>query len=154
MNWAAISIWLVLTAIFLLVEASTVTMVSLWFAAGSLAALLVCLMHGPIWLQILVFILVSAVLLLLLRPLVRRYVTPKLTATNADAVIGSDGLVSVAIDNIAASGQVKLGGMFWTARSTSGDPIAEGTRVVVDRIEGVKVYVSPMKESVSAQSNP
>lgn len=154
MNWAAISIWLVLTAIFLLVESSTVTMVSLWFAAGSLAALLVCLMHGPIWLQILVFILVSAVLLLLLRPLVRRYVTPKLTATNADAVIGSDGLVSVAIDNIAASGQVKLGGMFWTARSTSGDPIAEGTRVVVDRIEGVKVYVSPMKEFVSAQSNP
>lgn len=153
MNWAAIVIWLALVAAFLAVEASTVTMVSLWFAAGSLAALLVCLMHGPIWLQILVFIVVSAVLLLLLRPLVRRYVTPKLTATNADAVIGSDGLVSVAIDNVTAAGQVKLGGMFWTARSTSGEPIAEGTRVVVDRIEGVKVYVSP-EEPIGAQSKP
>ena len=145
MNWAAISIWLVLTATFLLVEASTVTMVSLWFAAGSLAALLVCLMHGPIWLQILVFILVSAVLLLLLRPLVRRYVNPKITPTNADSVIGTTGLVTAPIDNVAGTGQVKLGGMFWTARSTSGTPISADTLVKVDRIEGVKVFVSPVQ---------
>lgn len=143
MNWAAILTWLALLAIFLALEASTVTMVSLWFAAGSLAALVVTLLHGPIWLQILVFILVSAVLLLLLRPLVRRYVTPKLTATNTDALIGSSGLVSVAIDNLSSAGQVKLGGMVWTARSTSGAPIAQGTQVVVDRIEGVKAFVSP-----------
>lgn len=152
MNWAAIVLWLALVVGFVLIEASTVTMVSLWFAVGSLAALVVCLMHGAVWLQILVFILVSAVLLLLLRPLVRRYVTPKLTATNADAVIGSDGFVSVAIDNVTAAGQVKLGGMYWTARSTSGAPIAEGTRVVVDRIEGVKVYVSPETEPIGAES--
>ena len=68
MNWAAI-LWLVLLVIFLIAEAATVTMVSLWFAAGALAALLVGLVHGPLWLQILAFVAVSAVMLLLLRPL-------------------------------------------------------------------------------------
>ena len=82
-------------------------------------------------------------LLALLRPLVKRYVTPRITATNVDSVIGSTGLVTTAIDNVSAVGQVKLGAMEWTARSTSGQPIAVGTRVRVDKIEGVKVYVSP-----------
>ncbi len=142
MNWAAIT-WLVLMVIFLIVEASTVTMVSLWFAAGSLAAMIISLLGGAIWLQVTAFIVVSAFLLTLLRPLVRKYVTPKLTRTNVDSVIGSTGLVTVAIDNVAAVGQVKLGAMVWTARSTSGEAIPEGTMIRVDRIEGVKVYVSP-----------
>ena len=142
MNWAAIT-WLVLMVIFLIVEASTVTMVSLWFAAGSLAAMIISLLGGAIWLQVTAFIVVSAFLLTLLRPLVRKYVTPKLTRTNVDSVIGSTGLVTVAIDNVAAVGQVKLGAMVWTGRSTSGEPIPEGTMIRVDRIEGVKVYVSP-----------
>nr|MBQ8245394.1 NfeD family protein [Oscillospiraceae bacterium] len=142
MNWAAI-IWLVLMVVFLIAEAATVTMVSLWFAAGSLAALAAALLHGPLWLQILLFLAVSAILLTALRPLVRRYVTPRLSATNIDSVIGSAGLVTAPIDNVSASGQVKLGAMEWTARSTSGEPIPQGTLVKVDRIEGVKVFVSP-----------
>lgn len=142
MNLAAI-IWLVLLVVFLVLELSTVTMVSLWFAAGSLAALLVSIFGGALWLQILLFLAVSGLLLALLRPLVRKYLTPKITATNIDSVIGTRGLVTAPIDNVSATGQVKLGPMVWTARSTSGDPIAEGTLVQVDRIEGVKVYVSP-----------
>jgi len=142
MNWAAI-IWLVLTVVFLAAEAATVTVISLWFAAGSLAAMAVSLLGAGIWLQAAVFLAVSAIALTALRPLVRKYLTPKLTATNIDSVIGSVGIVTAAIDNIAASGQVKLNGMEWTARSTSGNPIAQGIRVKVDRIEGVKVFVSP-----------
>ena len=144
MNWAAI-VWLVLIVVFLIVEASTVTMVSLWFAAGSLTALLISLFDGAIWLQVTAFLVVSAILLTLLRPLVRKFVTPKLTRTNVDSVIGSTGLVTVAIDNVEAHGQVKLGAMEWTARSTSGAPLAVGTLVRVDRIEGVKVFVSAVK---------
>lgn len=147
MNWAAI-LWLALIAIFLIAEAATVTMISLWFAAGSLAALVVNLLSGTFWLQVTAFLVVSAILLTLLRPLVRKYVTPKLHRTNVDAVIGSTGLVTVAIDNVTATGQVKLGAMYWTARSSSGDPIDEGTLIRADRIEGVKVYVSPVSESV------
>ena len=148
MNWAAI-IWLVLMAAFLIVEGATVTMVSLWFAAGALTALVISLLGGAVWLQVTAFLVVSAILLTLLRPLVRKYVTPKLTRTNVDSVIGSAGLVTVAIDNVAAVGQVKLGAMVWTARSTSGSLIAEGTLIRVDRIEGVKVFVSPAEVTVN-----
>lgn len=142
MNWAAI-LWLTLMVVFLVVEASTVTLVSLWFAAGALAAMVSAMLGGAVWLQTLVFLAVSTVLLTALRPLVRRYVTPKLTRTNVDSIIGTAGPVTVAIDNMVASGQVKLGAMVWTARSTSGAPIPEGTLVRVDKIEGVKVFVSP-----------
>ena len=142
MNMAAI-VWLVLMVVFLAAEASTVSMVSLWFAAGSLIALLTALAGGPAWLQTLLFLAVSAGLLLALRPLVKKYLSPKLTATNVDSVVGSTGLVTAAIDNVSAVGQVKLGAMEWTARSTSGQPIPAGTLVKVDRIEGVKAFVSP-----------
>ena len=141
MKWAAI-VWLLLLVVFLAAEAATVSMVSLWFAVSALVALLVALLGGPGWLQGTLFLVISAVLLALLRPLVKRYVSPRITATNVDSVIGSTGLVTAAIDNVSAAGQVKLGAMEWTARSTSGQPIPVGTRVKVDKIEGVKVYVS------------
>ena len=147
MNWAAV-IWLVLIVAFLMAEASTVTMISLWFAGGSLAAMLVSLLGGPVWLQILVFLAVSSILLTLLRPLVRKHITPKITKTNVDAVIGTTGLVTVAIDNVSAVGQVKLGGMTWTARSASGEAIPEGTLIRVERIEGVKAIVIPAEVNV------
>ena len=148
MNWAAL-FWLAAMVLFLIAEASTVTLISLWFAAGSLAALLVSLLHGPVWLQAAVSVIVSAVCLTALRPLVRKHITPKLTKTNVDAVVGSTGLVTTAIDNVSAVGQVKLGAMYWTARSVSGEPIPEGTLVKVERIEGVKAIVSPVKETVN-----
>ena len=142
MNLAAI-VWLVLMVVFLAMEASTVSMVSLWFAAGSLIALLTALAGGPAWLQTVLFLAVSAGLLLALRPLAKKYLAPKVTATNVDSVVGSTGLVTAAIDNVSAAGQVKLGAMEWTARSTSGQPIPVGTLVKVDKIEGVKAFVSP-----------
>ena len=142
MNWASI-LWLVLLVAFLAAEAATVSMVSLWFAVSALVALLVALLGGPGWLQGTLFLVISAVLLALLRPIVRRYISPRITATNVDCVIGSTGLVTAAIDNVSAAGQVKLGAMEWTARSTSGQPIPVGTLVKVDRIEGVKAFVSP-----------
>lgn len=142
MNWAAI-IWLVLLILFLIVEAACpIHLVSIWFAVGALVALLLAMLEGALWLQVTAFVLVSAALLALLWPLVRKYLNPNVAKTNLDAIVGSTGLVSVAIDNLHAQGQVKLGAMEWTARSTSGEPIAEGTTIQVDRIEGVKVFVS------------
>ena len=145
MNWAAI-IWLLLVVVFLLAEAATVTVISLWFAAGALAAMAAALLGAGIWLQIGVFLAVSAAALTALRPLVRKYLTPKITATNVDSVIGSAGIVTADIDNITSSGQIKLNGMEWSARSTSGDTIPAGTRIRVDRIEGVKAFVSPAEQ--------
>ena len=149
MNWAAV-FWLIMIVVFLLAEASTVMLVSTWFAIGSLAAMLMALIGAGTGLQVAVFVIISAVCLTALRPLVRKHIKPKLTKTNVDAVVGSTGLVTVAIDNVTAVGQVKLGSMYWTARSASGEPIPEGTLVKVERIEGVKAIVSPVKETVNA----
>ena len=149
MNWAAV-FWLIMIVVFLLAEASTVMLVSTWFAIGSLAAMLMALIGAGTGLQIAVFVIISAVCLTALRPLVRRHIAPKLTKTNVDAVVGSTGLVTVAIDNVSAQGQVKLGAMEWTARSESGDAIPQGTLVKVVRIEGVKAIVSPVREIVNA----
>ena len=142
MNWAAI-VWFLLMMLFIIVEANTVAVVSAWFAAGALVAMLASILGGQLWLQVVLFFTVSAVLLLSLRPMVRKYFTPKLVKTNVDSVIGVRGPVTERIDNLASCGQVKLGAMVWTARSTSGQPIEVGTVIRVDRIEGVKVFVSP-----------
>ena len=136
-------VWLVLMIVFLMVEASAVTLVSIWFGVGALAALISALFGAELWLQIVLFFAVSILALASLRPLLRKYFVPKLTPTNVDSVIGSVGLVIADIDNITAQGQVKLGGMEWTARSTSGEPIPTGTQIKVDKVEGVKVFVSP-----------
>ena len=144
MNWH-VYVWLFLLVVFLVVEASTVTMVSLWFAAGSLGALLMNLLGASWGVQVAAFALVSAILLSALRPMARKHFTPRLSKTNVDSVIGSQGLVTQTIDNLTATGQVKLGAMEWTARSESGDPIPVGTMVKVERIEGVKAFVSPIQ---------
>ena len=138
-NW----IWLILAVLFLIIEAATVTMASLWFAGGCLAALAVALLGGSLGLQIGTALVVSAILLACLRPMVRKHFTPKLTKTNVDAIIGSRGYVLSEIDNVSATGKVKLGAMEWTARSTNGSVIPAGTQVQVDKIEGVKAFVSP-----------
>ena len=139
-------IWLGLLVLFLVVEAACpLHLVSIWFAAGSLVALVVYMLGGPLWLQVTLFLLVSCLLVISLWPLSKKFLTPKLTATNVDSVIGSTGIVTVAVDNVKAEGQAKLGAMVWTARSTTGQPIPEGTMVKADRIEGVKVFVTPVE---------
>ena len=136
-------VWLAILIAMLVVEANTITLVSLWFAFGALASLIASLLGAEIWLQAVLFLGVSAVLLACLRPLVRKHLTPRITRTNVDSVVGTQGFVTADIDNVSAAGQVKLGAMYWTARGTSGEPIPEGTLVRVDRIEGVKAFVSP-----------
>ena len=145
MNWAAI-IWLALMVSFLVVEAvCAIHLVSIWFAAGALVAAVAAMLDASVWLQVLLFLVVSCAILALMWPLVKKFLNPGLQKTNLDSIIGTEGLVIAEIDNLEAHGQVKLGGMEWTARSTTGAPIPAGTRIRVDRIEGVKVFVTPVK---------
>ena len=136
-----IFLWLALFVVFLIVEAGTVALVSIWFALGALAALASCVLGAEMWLQITVFLVVSLVLLAVLWKRVRSKLTT--TKTNVDSVIGAEGYVTEAIDNLSYTGRVKLGGITWAARSTSGAGIPVGTLVKVERIEGVKAFVSP-----------
>lgn len=143
-------IWAGLAVLFLIVEAACpLHLVSIWFVVGSLVALVAAWLHWALWLQITLFVLVSGTLLALLWPMVRKHFNPGIAKTNVDAVIGSTGLVTVAIDNLTATGQVKLGAMEWSARSTDGSHIPAGSVIRVDKIEGVKAFVSPAKETVT-----
>ena len=144
MNWAAI-IWMILMVIFLIVEAvCALHLVSIWFAAGALVAAVAALLNAAVWLQVLLFLVVSCLILALMWPFVKKFLNPGLKKTNIDSVIGTEGLVIADIDDLGARGQVKLGSMEWTARSATGDAIPVGTRIRVDRIEGVKVFVTPV----------
>jgi membrane protein implicated in regulation of membrane protease activity len=143
MPWLPSVVWLCLLVFFAITEAVTVGLVSVWFAAGALVALLGTFFTSNIWIQIFLFLLVSCVTMAVLRPLARKYVLPTVVPTNADRVIGRQAVVTEAIDNLNGKGAVVVFGVAWTARSEDGTPIAEGTTVTVNRIEGVKLFVSP-----------
>lgn len=145
-------VWLGLMVVFLIVEAACpIHLVSIWFVVGAVVAGITAMLGGQLWLQVLLFVLVSCALLASLWPFVRKVIKPKIVKTNVDGVIGSEGYVTEDIDNIEAHGRVKLGGMEWTARSVSGEPIPKGTLVKVEKIEGVKVFVIPTKTKVTEE---
>ena len=141
-------VWFALLILFVIAEAATVGMVSAWFAVGSLAALIAAFCGGEIWLQIVLFLVVSAVALAAFRPLAKKHFNPQRTRTNVDAMIGKICLVTADVDNVNSTGQVKIGDIEWSARSTDGAPIPAGTQVQIDRLEGVKVYVTPVPVAV------
>lgn len=151
--WPESVIWLILMVVFLIVEGLTVSMVSIWFALGALAATLTALAVDNLWVQIAVFLAVSAVCLAALRPLSRKWLTGRKQPTNADRVIGAEGLVCQAIDNLAGAGAVQVFGQTWTARSEDGSPIPAGSRVKILRIEGVKLFVQPAEQPAKTASD-
>ena len=141
-------VWLALLIIFAVAEAATVGLTSVWFAIGSLGALVCALAGGNIWLQLGIFIVLSLVCLVALRPLAKKYLNTRVEPTNADRVIGQEARVTQDIDNIQGTGAVTIGGVTWTARSEHDTHIPAGVMVRVLRIEGVKVMVEKVKEEV------
>ena len=135
------AVWLIVLVVLVTGEAITVGLTFIWFAVGALGGLLVSVLGGPIWLQVVVFLVLSAATLVLVRPLAAKLLTPGISPTNADRILSQIALVTEEIDNIAETGQVKLFGQVWTARSENGEVIPAQTRVRILRIEGVKVFV-------------
>lgn len=134
-------VWLVLMVLLFIIEAATAGLTVIWFALGALAALIAALFGAQIWLQMLWFLVVSIATLWFTRPLALKYLNGRSVATNADRVVGMEGVVCEDIDNLAGTGAVKLDGKEWTARSDSGANIPSGSVVKVRRIEGVKLIV-------------
>lgn len=145
--------WLIALILFLALEAATAGLTSIWFAVGSLAALISSAFGAPLWLQIIWFILVSAVTLFFTRPLARKYLAPKHRATNADRVIDMPCLVTEKIDNISGVGTVSAGGKLWSARSMNGDILEKGTLVRAVAIEGVKLIVAPVAQNARPEED-
>ena len=149
-NWllSMTAVWGVAIVVFLVMEAATAGLVTIWFAVGALAALLSSLFGAPVWLQLVWFFVISVAAVILTRPLARKYLNSKTQATNADMYVGKECMVLEEINNVAGTGAVKVAGKVWTARSADGDIIPAGTKAEALRIEGVKLIVKPIHEQV------
>lgn len=135
-----IIIWAILFIVFIVLEAVTAQLVSIWFVVGSGAALISALCDKGIYVQLIVFISVSVIALLITRPLVKKYIHPKAQSTNADRCIGKEVIV-VKPFKCNEVGQVKIDGKIWSAVSDTEDEFNDGETVLVDRIEGVKLII-------------
>ncbi len=139
--------WLILTIVTAVLEAVTVQLVSVWFAAGGLAACVVSLFTDDIIVQLGVFLGVTVLALALTRPLVRKLRENRMVSTNSDKYIGQTAIVLQQIDNESATGLVRVASSKWTARSVDGRVIAKGSRVKILSIEGVKLIVEAEENS-------
>lgn len=140
-------IWLIAVIIFLAVEISTVTLTSIWFAAGALAAMLVAMFNGNMYIQIIAFIIVAIGLLYATKPWSKKFIDTKKISTNADRAIGKRVRVIERISNLDQTGRVMYNGLDWTARTEDDRIIIEqGELVQVLRISGVKLIVERVEE--------
>lgn len=136
-------VWLVAMIVLLVIEGLVPGLVSIWFAAGALVAMIAALFGAPFWLQLVWFLVVSIALLALTRPLAKKYVNARTTPTNADRIIGKDCVVTEEIDNLRGTGAVSVDGKVWTARLERVDGKAPaGSIVKAVRIEGVRLIVT------------
>lgn len=134
-------IWIGLIVIFVIVEAVTVQLVTVWFAVGGIAGLIAYAFGLEIWMQILIFAVVSAVALAVTRPFVKRFTKGRKQPTNADRYIGQEATVTEPISNELSKGAVRIGGLEWTARTVDNSEVDKGERVTVEAIEGAKLLV-------------
>ena len=134
--------WPCAIILFLVIEAIVPGLVSIWFAVGSIPALISALFRGPVWLQVVLFLVTSVVALALTRPLAKKYVNSRVQPTNADMLIGRDCVVKETVDNLQGTGAVSVAGKVWTARAENENEILPVSSVAqVLRIDGVKLIV-------------
>ena len=140
-------IWLIAFVVFLVVEGVTTSLTSIWFAGGSLAALVVQVCGGGLYPQLAVFVAVSFMLFLMVRPFAYKYLYGKLTKTNVDSLTGRKAVVKDRIDNVAGTGTAILAGETWLARAAEeGDTFEAGDVVVISAVSGAKLLVAAAKQ--------
>ena len=143
-NWWAL--WLTVFLAFAAVEMLTLDLFFIMLGGGALAALVADFAGADLWLQIVVFCVVSLLMIAFVRPVTLKHLHKGSAEqrTNVDRLIGETALVMEAVS--ATGGRVKIGGDIWSARSDSGN-LTEGQRVIVAAIEGATAVVAPQSES-------
>lgn len=144
MEWMTnpVIVWLAILIILVVIEIFTLGLTTIWFAGGALVAIVVAVLGGPVWLQILLAAIVSAVLLFFTRPVAMKYFNRDRERTNAESLVGRQAIVISEINNLQGIGQVTVNGMEWTARSiVDGITIRPGEVVIIRGINGVKLLV-------------
>ena len=139
--------WVIAIIVLLIIEGVTSGLVTIWFAIGAVAGCITSIFTESLTIQLIVFAVVSALALVITRPLVKRIKVKKAEATNSDRYIGKTGVVIETIDNTIPKGLVKVDNATWSARSVDGKPIVAGTSVTVAAIEGVKLMVQIVDQS-------
>jgi membrane protein implicated in regulation of membrane protease activity len=146
-------IWLIVLIVFLAIEAMTLGLATIWFAGGALAAFITALLGADLYIQVILFLAVSILLLIFTRPVAVRYLNTKKTPTNSDRLIGMQAVVISEINNLQGKGEVEVAGNRWSARSETGDAvIVIGKTVEIVSIQGVKVIVRELEEERGNQT--
>jgi len=137
-----VAIWLAVIVLCVIIEFATVGLASIWFAAGGVVGLLCAMLRLPVVIQGIAFVGSSIGLLVLTRPILVNMLHIGDKKTNVDSLVGKYGIVTKEITEFAY-GQVKVEGQVWTATTEDGETIAEGKRIRIERIDGVKLVVEP-----------
>ncbi len=139
--------WLLMAAIFIVIELVTLGLTTIWFAGGAFVAAIAGACGASLTIQVILFLAVSVVLLVLTRPLAVKHLDSKIEKTNSEALVGQTAVVLQEIHNLNGTGQAKINGMEWTARAKNADDIIPvGTTVKVVEISGVKLIVEAVNE--------
>ena len=136
--------WLILVAVMLVIEIFTMGLTTIWFSLGAVAAAIAAGIGTPLWVQILLFCVVSVVIMILVRPFALKVMDRSKTRTNIDEVIGKQAEVIEPIDNQKEQGKVRFRGVEWMARSVDGSTVAAGDVVTVEEVSGVKLLVKKL----------
>lgn len=134
-------VWLLGIIAFVILEALTYQLVSIWFAVGALGGLIAKMAGADFKIQMTVFLAISVIFLLALRPVSRRLIKTKAENTNVDSLIGSEILITKEVNNTEGMGEGKINGMTWSVRSYDGTVILESETAVVEKVQGVKLIV-------------
>lgn len=139
--------WLIVLVVLVVIELLTMGLTTIWFAGGALIATIAAIFDTPLFVQIVLFLLVSAALLFFTRPLAVKYFNKDRVRTNAESLVGRQAIVISEIDNLQGIGQVNVGGMEWSARTRiDGVRLPVGTVTTILGINGVKLIVEERKE--------
>ena len=142
--------WLISFGILLLIEICTLGLTTIWFAAGALVAFLMAVLNLPLFVQVAVFLAVSILMLVFTRPIMTKHLNAKTTKTNAESLVGEKARVLIPVNNLKSEGQVMVGGMEWSARSTKDEVTFQKDEMVrIAGISGVKLMIESLdKEEV------
>ncbi len=147
LDWNMTVVWLAVLVALVVIELLTMGLTTIWFAGGALIAAIASLFGVPLALQVILFLVASALLLYFTRPLAVKYFNRDRVRTNAESLVGRQAIVISEIDNLQGIGQVNVGGMEWSARTrVDGVRLPVGTVTTILAINGVKLIVEEQKE--------
>ena len=140
--------WLIVSGLFFIGEILTVGFLIFWLGIAALISMFVSFFTSNLIIQMTVFVISSAILILATKPLIKKITDNKTIVTNAYSIVGKNALVIQEIDNVKGSGQIKIGGEIWSAQSEESTIIPVDTEIEISKIEGVKVIVKPVTTSI------